>query len=50
MTGTDLHKRDCYRFVTNPVVGKWPEKGSLRGGTEEKVSAPRDGKRPPRRY
>jgi len=36
MTSTDLCKRDCYRFVTNLVVGKWPEKGSLRGGTEEK--------------
>lgn len=36
MTCTDLHTCDCYRFVTNPVVGKWPQKGSLEGGTEKK--------------
>lgn len=41
MTCADLHHPDCYRFVTNPVVGKWPQKGSLAGGTEKSFRAAR---------
>lgn len=41
MTTTDLHHRDCYRFVTNPVVGKRPPKRSLEGSTEKSFRAGR---------
>ncbi|SLF47260.1 Uncharacterised protein [Mycobacteroides abscessus subsp. abscessus] len=36
MTSTDLHTCDCYRFVTDPVVGEWPQKGSFTGSTEKR--------------